>query len=613
MSIVTAIGADQLGGHGLIDCEESLPANFAQVVAAHGSRKAIGAGAWQPTYTELNIAANRVAHALLDRGGTSGDRVAILMAHDGPLIGAIVAVHKAGRIAVVLNPSHPVSRLSVLIEDADACLILTERLHRELAAQARGSNCEIVQFEDHIAAGPSHDPEIRIPAEATAALVYTSGSTGHPKAVMQPHDQMADSVRRHSAIMGFGPDDRILFVGSPSGSQGYATMWCALLNGASLCPFPIVERGVNGLAGWMREHGVNIFISSASIFRQFMKTLGDGERLPLVRAVRLASEPATSDDFRAFQDHFSEQCRFVHTLASSEVGNTCYMSLTSKDEVAEGRLPIGRPSPGLEIFLLDERGRQVALGEPGDIVVRGRYLSSGYWRNEALTAAHFSDDPASGMRTFRSGDQARVNADGQLEFRGRKDAQVKVRGFRIDLLDVEEALLGLPAVERAVVLPQVLPSSDTQLIAYLTIHKEQPASMTTIRNLLRAVLPSQMIPQAFVFVDDFPLTSHGKIDREKLLQMRPSPERRASEVPKTETEVLLARFWQEEFGLAEVGRQDDFFELGGDSLKAAVIAARIHDAIGTELNLGAFAENPTLTGTRLACSRWIAPGTEMQG
>lgn len=274
VSIISKIGANRPGDRGLIDCEELLPANFARVVAAHGPRKAISAGTWQPTYAELNIAANRLAHELLKRGGTSGDRIAVLMAHDGPLIGAIVAVHKAGRIAVVLNPSHPPSRLKGLIEDAGARLILIDLQHRELAVEACGQNCELVQFEDHFAAGPSQDPDVRIPADATAVLVYTSGSTGRPKAVMLPHRQVIHNVGRHAAAMGFAPQDQIPLFGSPSGAQGIATTYSALLYGASLHPFPIMERGVTGLADWMLDHRITVYISSASLFRQFVKTLG---------------------------------------------------------------------------------------------------------------------------------------------------------------------------------------------------------------------------------------------------------------------------------------------------------------------------------------------------
>ena len=335
-----------------------------------------------------------------------------------------------------------------------------------------------------------------------------------------------------------------------------------------------MERGVTGLSEWMLDHRITLYISSASIFRQFVNTLGDGERFPLVRAVRLASEAATSDDFKAFQRLFSDECRFVHTLACSETGNICQVSLTRRDTVPDGRLPVGRPPKGIEILLLDDEGRPVAPGELGNIVVRSRYLASGYWRNEALTAERFSDEPVSGMRVFRGGDKACVKADGMFEFHGRTDAQVKVRGYRVDLSDVMEALLGIPAVERAVVVPQVLPSSDTRLVAYLTIRKGYSASAGTIRHLLRKELPSQMIPSAFVFVDSFPLTPNGKIDREKLLLMSPLATQRTAEAPMTETEALLAGFWREQFELPDVGRQDDFFDLGGDSLTAAVIAAR---------------------------------------
>jgi acyl carrier protein len=232
--------------------------------------------------------------------------------------------------------------------------------------------------------------------------------------------------------------------------------------------------------------------------------------------------------------------------------------------------------------------------------VRGRYLSSGYWLNEVLTAEYFTDDSQSGLRTFHSSDQARINADGLLEFRGRSDAQVKVRGFRVDLADVTNALLSLPSVERAITTAQVAASGDTRLVAYLTIRNNMATSAATLRNKLRAFLPSQMIPQAFIFLDSFPLTPHGKVDLEKLSQMHPLAGRAVTEAPKTETELLVAGFWREAFDLSEIGRQDDFFDLGGDSLSGAVIAARIYDALGVELNLSVFTEHPTLAALAAA-------------
>jgi amino acid adenylation domain-containing protein len=577
------------------DADQSLPACFARTVTLHGLRTALVSDTWRPTYRGLDETANRFAHELLRRGGAPGDRVAILMRHDTPLIAAMLSVLKAGRIVVVLNPTDPPARLKQLLEDAEPGSILFDGTHRDLATEVAGASCGIVCCEPQAAQGPTHDPGLAIDPDATAFLVYTSGSTGRPKGVLQTHRQIRQNAIKHSRAIRVGPEDRIALFASLSGSQGVGTSWSALSNGACLCPFPTIEKGVTGLAGWLADLGITVYVSSASLFRSFMKTLGDGARFPRVRVVRVGSEIATSDDFEAFRRHFPETCAFVHTLSSSETGNIAQAHLSGCDTVAAGRLAVGHAAEGMQVLLLDERDREVGPGQVGEIVVRSRYLSAGYWRNPALTAERFTEC-ADGNRTFRSGDLGRMHPDGTLEFVGRRDARVKIRGFRVELSAVEEALLRLPEVESAAVCAIDRPSGELQLVAHVVLRGDQSATARTLRRALRPLLPDHMVPSAFVFLRSLPLTSHGKLDREKLRQSQPARhESRPGAAPRTETERLVAEIWAEVFNLAEIGRHDEFFDLGGDSLVAAVVAARIHDALGVELSLAAFAEHPTLS------------------
>ncbi len=586
----------------LHEAEESLPACFERVAERHRLRPALGSDVWQASYEELNVTANRLAHALMTGGGEPGDRIAILMQHDTPVIATLLAVLKANRVVVAFNPTNPPARLRQLMDDAEPALIVTDSANRELAADITGPSCGIVGFEDQGAGGPVDNLSIAIPPDQAAVLAYTSGSTGRPKAVMMTHRQFRRNVIIHTEAMQYTADDRLPLFGSLSGGQAVTMTWCALLNGAMLCPYPVIIKGVTGLAEWMIDRGITAYVSSASIFRNFMKTLDDDFVFSGVRAVRLASEPATADDFRSFQKHFPEKCVFVHTLSCSETCNVAVSRRSRDDTVPEGRLPIGLLSKGQEVLFLDDEGRPVDPGEVGEIVVRGRYVAAGYWRDPALTAERFSDDlDGSGTRLVHTGDLGRINSDGFLEFFGRRDDRVKIRGNRIEPSEVEDALHRLPGIDRAVVEAIKRVDREPALVGYVVTSNGHSWSPAELRHALRAVLPDQMVPSAFVFLASLPFTATGKIDREKLRQIHPPlREQQPGQQPQTETEALLADIWAEVFDFSGIGRQDDFFALGGDSLMAAVVAARVHGAVGVELNLGLFADHPTLAGLAAA-------------
>jgi amino acid adenylation domain-containing protein len=587
----------------------ALLAAFDQAVLLHQARPALGASHWQPTYGELNAAANRLAHAILRRSGTSEGQVAILMQHDTPAIASVLAVLKAGKIAAALNPTHPPARLRQLMEDIEPALIITDIVHLDLASEIAGPACAVIRFEDESRQGLDHNPSLVIDADQTACLVYTSGSTGRPKGVMKTHCQLMHSASLQSDAMGFTADDRIPLFASLSSGQGINLMWTALLTGAQLCPFPMIDVGVTGLRAWMMDQQITAYLSSVSIFRHFAKTLEDEVKFPLVHAVRLGSESATSDDFKLFQKHFSHPCVFVHPLSSSETSIIAVWRSSVGDTAPEGRLPVGTLSSGTEIVISDEIGRPVGRGEIGEIIVKSRYLAAGYWRQPVLTAERFSG-PLGSVREFRTGDMGRINANGQLEFVSRQDARVKIRGNRIELSEVERALQRLPGVKRAVVDAMIRENKEPVLVGYVATNDGHSWSRARLRTELRSLVPDYMVPSKFVLLENFPLTSSGKVDREKLRQIYPSFEWENGDqvvaagrkdatceirdAPATETEALIVRIWAEALDLHCVGPMEDFFELGGDSLAATVIAARLHDTMHVNVDFGAFVEFPIL-------------------
>lgn len=575
--------------------EQSLPERFAQMVARHPSRPAIGAGEWRPTYAELDAAANRLAQALMARGGAPGDRVATLMRHDGPLIAAMLAVLKAGRVVVVLNPTDPPMRLKQILADAEAGAILTDSANHGLAAQIIEKNHHLISFEEH-STSPAQDPEIKVAPDAIASIIFTSGSTGRPKGVVQTHRSIIHNVFRLTRGMQLQADDRITLLASPSGGQGLSTMWCALLNGAALCPFPVVEKAVSGLADWLKATRITVFVSSVSIFRHFIQTLDAGECLSTVRLVRLGSEPATSEDFASYRKNFTSQCILLNTLSSTETGNITQHRFTADDRVAPGQLPVGWAATGVELRLLDENGHEVGEGEVGEIAVCSRFLSPGYWRNETLTAERFSAsrEPEK-SQVFHTGDLGRRTADGALRFMGRKDARVKIHGYRIEVSEIEDALAQQPEVARAVVCTRETPNHDLQLVAYVVVRTGRKCTAETLRHVLRSTLPGYMVPASFVFLEKFPLTPHGKIDRQALPpppENRPAPSRGTR--PRDIVEAQMARIWQSVLGISGIGRQDDFFDLGGTSIQSAEVLARIEELFGASLSPSTLVEYSTI-------------------
>jgi amino acid adenylation domain-containing protein len=563
------------------DFDESLVAAFERVAATFPSRIALGSDVWEPTYRGLNETANRLGHRLIACGVASGDRVAILMSHDAPLVAAVLGILKAGAIVVALDPADPVSHLKALIEDAEPNVIVTDVQNQTLAAEFGHLGCSVLNFESEIAMGPVQNPSIEIPPEQTAFLTYTSGTTGRPKGVMQTHRQLRRAAAAHTEAMQYTENDRIPLFAMVSTGQGSVGLWWILLNGAMLCPFSLKARGVSGLVDWIIVRGLTVYVSSASIFRTLVKTIDDRLVFANVRAVRLASEAVTADDFRAFRQHFPPTSTFVHTLSSSETSNIAWSRWTQADNIPEGSLPVGHFSRDMNVLLLGDDGQPVARGEVGEIVVKSRYLAKGYWRDPELTAERFSADlDGNGTRLVRTGDQGRINADGLLEFCGRKDDRIKIRGNRIELLAIERALEGLPGIDRVAVVAIARDDNhEPALVAFVV--KKSGASWTAprLRHAARAKLPLHMMPSRIVFLNSVPYNRGNKIDRDALRRyLLPTREESKSEQPQTEAEMLIANIWMEIFDLPDISRDDDFFSLGGDSLSAAIVASEICSA-----------------------------------
>jgi acyl-coenzyme A synthetase/AMP-(fatty) acid ligase/acyl carrier protein len=568
------------------DTRGSIADLFARQAALHPERIALDDGEREVTYGELGAVAAAYAEAL-SAHAEPGARAALLLGGNHELVPAALAALHSGVAVLTLNPGDPTAHLALAREELQPELLVTTSAHLE---QAEAAGFDGVPTLDLSTVEPAEGAELRadsgVAPNATAFFISTSGSTGSPKLVLQPHRNVLHNVLRYTNGLRIREDDRIALLVALSGGQGLATTWTALLNGATLCPFPVAERGVTGLADWLEEKGVTVFDTIPSVLRNFARTLGE-RRIGGVRLVRLASEAAGRGDFEAFRAHFSPDCVLASVLASSECGITAQAIFRPSATPGDGPLPVGYPAEGIEITLEDEEGALVALGETGEIVVRSHFLSPGYWRGEAA-------EEVDGIRVRRTGDLARRGRKGALLIVGRADRQVKVRGHRLQLEAVERAIASQPGVADAAVILATSDGGGGKLRAYFTTAGSE-VSAAALRRSLRVLLPAHAVPASLVEVESLPLTAHGKLDRDRLAELEPAHDgEEPGATPRTETEELLAGIWADLLDREHVAVDEPFLDLGGDSLDAATIAAATDELFGAKLDLAVFAENPTV-------------------
>ena len=412
---------------------------------------------------------------------------------------------------------------------------------------------------------------------------------------MRSHRQFCRGAAAHTDALKATEFDRIPLFAPLSTGQGLAVLACTLLNGATLCPYPLKAKGFAGLAKWIIDRELTVWFSTASMFRTLFKTNDSLQLSSNLHTVLLATESITADDFRAFRKHFPPSTVFVHTLASSEAVLIAFHRWTWSDNIPEGVLPVGHFARDIHVSLVGDNGEPVAHGEIGEIVMKSRYLANGYWRDTELTAQRFSANlDSSGTRLFWTGDLGRIDQHGMLEVCGRKDNRIKIRGNRIEVVEIERCLEKLSGIDRAAVLAIPGESHEAILIAFVKTG-DRSWTAARLRQALRPKLPLHMMPSRVVFLGDLPYRGN-KIDREALRQYPlPIEDSAKGEKPRTTTEIAVGDIWADIFALPEIGLDADFFNLGGDSLQAAILTMQIEAALGVELSLGTIADHPTIS------------------
>lgn len=370
-----------------------------------------------------------------------------------------------------------------------------------------------------------------------------------------------------------------------------------LLNGAALHPFFVKEEGLLNLADWIKREEITCYFSFPTAFRHFLGVLSAQNNFPSLRLIRLEGEPIYRSDVVQYQGLFADNCLLANSFSSTETGPVCLYFVDKQSDVTGTRLPAGYTVEDVDISLLDESGKDVGIDQPGELVVSSRFLSYGYWQRSELTHAKFQAEQDGGeAKRYFTGDIAIRTENGCLELVGRKDFQVKIRSFRVDVGDVEAALAVHPEINEVVVISRQEQSGDDILVAYF-VPRQLPAPTTTaLRKFLAATLDDYMIPSRFIVLEKLPLLSTGKVDRRALPMLRSArPDLDTLfAAPRTPAEQLLSQIWAEALYLDQVGLRDNFFDLGGHSLSASRVISRAIKSFQIDLPQSAVFDSPTV-------------------
>jgi len=584
-------------GFGREDLERSISHRFEEIVRRDPTRPALEVSRRAFTYQELNRAANRVAHAILEREGHRASPVAILTEDGAFTVGAILGVLKASGTFVVMDPAFPHARLRAMLEDSQAGLLVTDgpsaALGRELAAGARA----VLNAEELDPGLSTDDPALHVPPDAFAYIVYTSGSTGEPKGIIHNHRNLLHTIMNYTQSFAITAEDRLTLLHSCSFSSGLMDTFCAILNGASLHPFDLRKEGTAHLPAWLEAQRITIYSHLPSAFRQLASALTGRERFPCLRLIAVGSEPVTARDVDLYRRHFSPPCRFVNRLGTTETNNFRLYFVDRETPIEAGLVPAGYAVPDKDVLLLDEAGEAVEIGGIAEIAVRSRYLSPGYWQRPTLTREAFLPDPSGGgERIYRTGDLGVMRPDGCLVHLGRKDFQVKVRGHRIEVAEIEKVLLELHTIKEAAVVGRPDRRGDQRLVAYVVPAGAVAPTLGDLRRTLEARLPDFMVPSTFVMLEGLPRTPNGKIDRRAL----PAPPTNRPDLgypyapPMTPVEERLAGIWAEVLDMDRVGVHDHFLDLGGHSLLATQVLSQVLRVFARDLPLRSLFEARTV-------------------
>ncbi|MEW1658553.1 amino acid adenylation domain-containing protein [Streptomyces sp. NPDC093707] len=557
--------------------------------------RALSFGGRHLTYRELNAEANRLARVLRERGVRPGRTVAVVLEPSPEAVVAVLAVLKAGGGYVPVDPGHPAERIALVCSDSRAQLALTQQSRTGTPPGLAGVPVLDLDGERVVIAAAAADdlPPLAVPDDLAYAI-YTSGSTGRPKGVAVPHRGVVNYLTYLTSTFGIGEDEVVLNRTALTFDPSVRDLFAPLsVGGRVVVASPDEAKDPEALLAIMAEQQVTAVLSIVPSMLDALTSAAVEPPAAPLRLLMTTGEALTATTAREV-GRLGPDVVLVNQYGPTECTNTSTYHPVTGQDIASGRIPIGRPIPNARCYLLGAHLEPVPLGAVGELCVAGPGVTRGYLHDPVRTAAHFVPDPFGppGARMYRTGDLARWRPDGTLEFHGRRDNQVKVRGHRIELGEVEAALTRHPQVAQAVAAAHG-EGLDRVLVGYV-VWRQGGGDHEKLRDFLRGELPQAMVPSVVTELPALPLTPNGKVHRAALPAPQTGRRQRAYTAPATATERLVASVWEEVLGCEQAGVHDDFFELGGHSLRATQVAARLRRRLEREIPLRLVFQHPTI-------------------
>ncbi len=577
---------------------------FEQQVTQHPDQAAVSYGQQTLSHAELNRQANQLAHFLLEQGVQPGDFVGICMSRSSDVVVAILGILKAGGAYLPLDPEYPAERINHMLQDSALNWVVTQQAwaHITQGAGRQQVSLDSSDWQQTASNYQDHNPEVdQLSAHHLAYAIYTSGSTGVPKGVVIEHHQVLNNLQHFANVAPCQRHFNASWWTSLNFDVSVLEIFSSLLFGGHLMiPDDDLRLQPAAYFDWLASNHMHSVYLPPFYLSELHQWLTTGKQLSLQRLV-VGVEPIDTQLLRDIEAALPDEATILNGYGPTEATVCCTLFNLKADQSqpASGPIPIGRPMQNCRIYVLDPHLNLLPLGSVGELYIGGVGVSRGYLNQAALTAEKFIQNPFSQTpdRLYKSGDLVRYRTDGQLEFIGRTDHQIKIRGYRVELQEIEHCLAVHPAVKRSLVIAHKNKQGQ-KLVAYFTsdTDTETDALVEAIRSALTQQLPDYMLPSLFIRLTEFPLTPNDKIDRQRLPQPDEQSDNQAHIEPSGDMETELAKIWAEllEIPVSKVSATAHFFELGGHSLLAIRLLAAIRSTFAVELDVRDLFAQPSL-------------------
>lgn len=584
---------------------QSIQEIFSAAAERYKDHPAIDFADQTTTYAALEAKANNLANFLVASGTQKGSIVAVLIEDPVEVIAAIIGILKAGCVFVPLDPSIPEKRLEVMVSEVSPGWFLSESRFTAIAERIASSTARIIPVEEHAAFGNYERPNREYQPDDVCYVFFTSGSTGKPKGIVGRLKGIDHFIKWETKALGLSEGVRVSQLTTPAFDAVLRDIFVPLSVGGTICIPPGRETilDIKKLIDWIDIQGVNVVHCVPSLFRAIVNEDLNSDYFAELTHILMAGEPLLPSDVGKWTAKFGDRVQLVNLYGPSETTMTKFAYFVKPGDSELESISIGKPIEGCAAILVDAENKVCGPGTVGEIYIRTPYRTHGYFNQPELTQQVFIPNPFSSDPNdivYKTGDLARVMADGNFEFLGRRDLQVKIRGTRIELSEIDKLLRTHEAVKDVAVIDREDANGNKYLCAYVVLG--QPVETGEFRDYLSSRLPHEMVPSAFVLMDKLPRTISGKVDRKAL----PAPGQLRAELeklftpPRTPIEETLVQIWIEVLGIDRVGIDDNFFEMGGHSLLVFQVISRAREAFGVDLPLRTLFEAPTIEQQSLA-------------